>query len=630
MPMLEKQINGYLLEVHRTGTDKFVFRVLKDGKLVAAPVEIRGFFWRRPERFPRVLKALEPAFGPDAHLHLSTLSTLEFENALQEMESTLAAERNSSVGSVDNEGDYIRAMITHNVSTKRVFVSVHGQNNDIFYTIYTNPEIVDNDLKWQPYLVMSDRQVIPLVPEILLHRQIFFEAIPSFPLERWSLESIQRFISGQRKLEDYNDLFRRVAALYDTYMDFYEGPAVSKVLALWVIGTYFHPLFAAFPYVYLNGTKASGKTKTMMLTEQLALNPVHSVNMSMSSLFRLVQAMSATVLVDESEDLKDKEKREGYRELLNAGYKRSASTYRTEERKSDDVKSFHVTRFRLYSPKMIANITGIEDVLESRCISMIMKPTTNPEKGNKEPDPELRIWQETRDCLYEFFLTAALPIKATYESLQNDGGFKNREWELWKPILALAHYFDKDCLYPEILAFAKKKVEEARMEDISENAEYVLMKILQDRVESDDYYDVKQIADWFATELGYDAYSAQRPKWLNSRYISNVLKTLGFRDKRRMAAGVEVRIRRSAVIDQSLRMGLDLKERDKEDWVLKHITPIVPISVIGLELEFLRQFGDTDENTDLFWQAIRKLREQNVIAQMPDDKVILRPLEASA
>ena len=63
-------------------------------------------------------------------------------------------------------------------------------------------------------------------------------------------------------------------------------------------------------------------------------------------------------------------------------------------------QSFIVEDYDLYSPKMLANISGIEDVLEDRCITIILKRTRNKEKGNREIDITDYQWQEIRDKLY--------------------------------------------------------------------------------------------------------------------------------------------------------------------------------------------------------------------------------------
>ena len=141
-----------------------------------------------------------------------------------------------------------------------------------------------------------------------------------------------------------------------------------------------------------------------------------------------------------------------------------------------------------------------------------------------------------------------------------------------------------------------------------------------DSITTDGYYEVKQILEWFASEISYPD-PLHRPKWLNPRYISNILKTLGFRDKRRVAVGVEVNIRKDFLNDQAKRMGMQVKDADKVTWIKSHIPKIVPSSVISLEMTYRNEFGDTEQNLDLFWLTIKQLREDNEVTINSDDMI---------
>jgi transcriptional regulator with XRE-family HTH domain len=109
---------------------------------------------------------------------------------------------------------------------------------------------------------------------------------------------------------------------------------------------------------------------------------------------------------------------------------------------------------------------------------------------------------------------------------------KQRELELWKPILTLALFFEKyprlNGLFQKILDFAKEKAEEKEVENRTETLDLILVKTLTSIVEKDDYYKVSEIKNAVAE------YFDEPQKWLTCKWVGNALKRLGFTQKRRM------------------------------------------------------------------------------------------------
>jgi hypothetical protein len=103
--------------------------------------------------------------------------------------------------------------------------------------------------------------------------------------------------------------------------------------------------------------------------------------------------------MDETEKLQNPEREIDFRNMLYAGYKRGALVYRTHK---DTLKP---EPFEVYSPKALANIRGIEDVLEDRCITIILKRGKNLDIVNREIPLESEVWQQIRDMLYIFYLS---------------------------------------------------------------------------------------------------------------------------------------------------------------------------------------------------------------------------------
>lgn len=261
-----------------------------------------------------------------------------------------------------------------------------------------------------PFLITSAREIFRVDElELLEKKGLILNSRPLFlGKNRWALEHIKQFQEDGFQVDPFL-VFQEVKTIYDAYLDFKE-PYTSEVLALWTIGTYIYPIFESYPYIVLTGEKGSGKTKTLKVAENLCFNAVYSTDISPSLLFRIVEGSSCTVLIDEAERLKDPKVSQDFRLLLNAGYKRGGRVHRSKP------ETFEPQSFEVYSPKMIANIKGLEEALETRCIQFTMLRTRDIEKANTVVTESAEDWFYIRHLLYTFGLTFFQEIREGYLS----------------------------------------------------------------------------------------------------------------------------------------------------------------------------------------------------------------------
>jgi hypothetical protein len=341
---------------------------------------------------------------------------------------------------------------------------------------------------------------------------------------RWSLSSVKAWLNRQASVNQ-DELYIAIKTAFETYIEF-EDSTVYDFLTLWTIGTYFFHCFNAYPYIYIGGTKQSGKTKLLTLLSLLCHNAIFSNNLSTASAFRLIQSARCTLLMDETEKLRNPEREIDFRNMLYAGYKKGALVYRTHK---DTLKP---EPFEVYSPKALANIRGIEDVLEDRCISVILKRGKNLDIVNREIPLESEVWQQIRDTLYVFYLSSFNEFTEHIElsHLLDRHVLKQRELELWRPLLTLAYFFDKhfNGLFQKILEYAQNKAKEKEVENRTETLDLILVKTLTSIVVKDNYYKVSEIKNAMAE------YFDEPQKWLTCKWIGNALRRLGFTEKRRM------------------------------------------------------------------------------------------------
>lgn len=249
-----------------------------------------------------------------------------------------------------------------------------------------------------PFFITSDRRKIPCHKEALkpLHWRLAYRIV-DFE-NRWSLEGVKAWLKGAmvNPIEVYN----MVKTAWQTYLEF-DNPDFYDLITIWSIGTYFFHLFNTYPYIYVGGLKQVGKTKLLTVASLICFNAIFTNNISTASLYRLTQSGRCTLLLDESEKLASKERAEELRNLLLSGYKKGSIVYRTEKKRSERLVP---EGFEVFSPKIICNIEGIENVLEERCIPIIMKRGKNKAIINSEPNFADLIWPEIRSSLYMLYL----------------------------------------------------------------------------------------------------------------------------------------------------------------------------------------------------------------------------------
>jgi len=505
-----------------------------------------------------------PFHPPDNHpsfaLNVSKLYFIDYHDNqvynLKELAEKLGVELEGLKRGVIELGE-IQVQPLFNGLSRRLHPAI-GVVDDVAYVSVALPCLVQSKQesyeKEMPFLITSDRRKILCHPKVLTQYRWKLEyKVVSFE-NRWSLKGIQRFLEGETVSP--RDVYFGVKEAWQTYLEF-PDTRIYKFLTLWCIGTYFFHLFNAYPYIFLQGVKKSGKTKILTVASLLCFNAIFSNNMSTSAIFRLIQSGRCTLLLDEAEKFSTKERAQEIRNLLLSGYKKGAKVYRTEKTGKERLVP---ESFEVYSPKMLASISGYEDILEDRGFLVVTKRGKDKAIMNREPKDTDAYWQELRDKLYVFYLTNFSEICEVSEEVKLGGKASGREAELAKPILTLAQFFSKyvpeENLVEEMKAFLEQKFEEKETENLTEVGELILVKVLVNNVvKSEGYYKVKDILNAMAEMFD------EEPEWLNTKWVGRALKRLGFMDKRRVGTGVEYKLSPEVVKDVAERLGVAEEEK---------------------------------------------------------------------
>jgi len=390
----------------------------------------------------------------------------------------------------------------------------------------------------------------------LVVQEGFFET----PQNRWGLDDVEAWLYGTGVQITPKELYEAIKQRLRFYIEFTDEKHYD-LITLWIIGTYFFHIFRAYPYIFIGGTKRSGKSKLLYFVTLLAFNGIKSVSITTASLFRTIQNLRPTLAIDETEKLHDSDRNQEIRAVLLGGYKPGDYVIRCEGEKT--IKTAY---FETYCPKIIGNIQGIEDVLEDRTIPIVMMRAHNLEIKKREIDKSKSEWQQIRNQLYRFYLSKFTEIRQIYEDVSvgsvgsagsvgvlGEGGISGREHELWSPVIALAKFFENEGvvdLYRDILDLAAQIIAEKEVENATESADMIVLDCLDYLVMEDDWYSIRQIK-----EETVKRYEDDPPKWMNATWIGRCLKRFGLKEKRRVGTGIEYRIKPEQIKDLIQRLG---------------------------------------------------------------------------
>jgi len=208
--------------------------------------------------------------------------------------------------------------------------------------------------------------------------------------------------------QDLITVYHNITDLLKKYCDLDEES--YTIIAIWIIGTYFHDQFESYPYLFLNAMRGSGKSRTLRLITDLSKDGEQQASMTEAVLFRT----KGTLGIDEFEGI-GRKGNENLRELLNAAYKKGTKIKRMRQKKTVDGVKQVVESFDVYRPIVMANITGMEEVLGDRCISILIDKSNNEKIINLvEIWKHEEIFKKTKKLLEKCSLCSVVVVRECY------------------------------------------------------------------------------------------------------------------------------------------------------------------------------------------------------------------------
>lgn len=382
-------------------------------------------------------------------------------------------------------------------------------------------------------------------------------------VSQFSNEGIRRFLIEKPEVSPAA-IFGEICRHLRRFIVLKDQDAYS-FLALWAIGTYVFRVFRYYPYVHLNAEKRSGKTLLMDVLRPICFNGDFSVSSTEAVIYRDVQNNSPTMFLDEMEACRkeDKERHAAVMNILKSGFQRGGMAKRCGGKDKDKVHSFST-----YSPKMLAGINELDDVLRDRTIRIRMVRKLRYEKVERyRENRALQDFQtRIRDLLYIFGLTYGPQLAALCQEHDEDvlglDHLNDREFDIWMPILLLANVVDasrcdnKATVTDAMIQFSKKQSEERTQDDLADNDTARLLAALNQMFKQLIPVKVDGKEQYFETGEVFEFFHAQDEfTWLETKsQLTKRLARVGIRPSKPWK--VDRKNRRVYIVDREAIMDL--------------------------------------------------------------------------
>jgi hypothetical protein len=244
-------------------------------------------------------------------------------------------------------------------------------------------------------------------------------ALPHWKVEPWAGD-----VPGAGLLDDLKATFEKYIVL----------PAgAADAAALWVLHSWTMDAGEVSPFLVLvSPTKRCGKTSMLILLLYLTPRSELASNISPSALFRYIEDIRPTLLIDEADSfVSDNEEMRG---ILDSGHTKAAA----HVIRNVEINGKHKPRrFSTWAPKAIATIRALADTLEDRAIVLQLQ---------RKPKTAKVARLRKRDCA-EFAVLrrkAARWAEVNFNALEADpdpitpGELDDRAADNWRPLLQIA------------------------------------------------------------------------------------------------------------------------------------------------------------------------------------------------
>jgi len=373
-----------------------------------------------------------------------------------------------------------------------------------------------------------------------------------------TIEKLTRKQTKEKLLECYERINEVLRHYLDMNKDYY------SLIAIWILGTYYHKNFSSYPYLYFNAMRGSGKSRALKLICKLSKDGSVMASPTEAVLFRT----NGTIGIDEFEGVANKDKN-AIRELLNGAYKKGIKIMRMKKVKSVSGVEMKVEEFEVYRPVIMANIWGMEEVLEDRAITLILEKSVDPIKTRLVEDfEENEVIKYILQNIYRCSLCSVVSLKninllwnnfisnkynttltthtthTTHTTLTtqqetifnkiHDSNILGRDLELFLPLFFIGDFLGQEIMV-NLIRIAMNITRSKKQEQTIESKDIMVYDFISKQEPNLKYHSIKQLINEFRE------FSGEIDEEINSKWFGRALKRLNLvLDRRRLGHGVEV------------------------------------------------------------------------------------------
>lgn len=408
------------------------------------------------------------------------------------------------------------------LSRPLAIVDGHAYAATWLWTQTTTRETLDKKsgdvVRHDPPIVSHGRQLIIICDDGTVYEPNNMENLPirinllDIPQEDklWRTRGVKEYRAGKRP--DYAGVFTRTVMVYQRFIDFAHSFAgqdeMSELSACFSLITWFLDAFTVTSYPWPNGERGSGKTHWGTCWANTSyLGMVVLASGSFAALRDLAD-YGATLLFDDAENLADAKRTDPEkRALLLAGNRRGAVV--PIKVPAPDGRAWETRWINAYCPRGFTAISLPDPVLGSRSIRLPLVRTSDAKKGNADP-VDFKRWpcdqRQLQDDLWATALALQPEAAEIWAELDDETELIGREFEPWRPILAVARLFERHGVegLEERMRMTMRAYQEEKADvDLGDRATHVIKAILYQQAgdRASDTLDVTDMSDIFPDGL---------------------------------------------------------------------------------------------------------------------------------
>lgn len=229
---------------------------------------------------------------------------------------------------------------------------------------------------------------------------------------------------------DPASLLDDIMALVKTYIVCSSETAATATL--WIAFTWFSEVVKVAPIAMITAPeKRCGKSQLLDLIGKLASRPLVASGISPAAIYRVIEAYSPTLLIDEADTfLKDNEDARG---IINSGHTRTSAKIIRLVGDNHEPKQFST-----WGPKAISGIGKLADTLMDRSVILELRRKLPSERVERLRHADPIQFEVFKRQLARFSADAGPAIQAARPIIPES--LNDRAQDNWEPLLAIADH----------------------------------------------------------------------------------------------------------------------------------------------------------------------------------------------